>query len=101
MQRRATSKKRAAETEKEIEMDMENKEATPVEVGEKLLPPVSVSYTHLDVYKRQTLYSCVNKIWLTVKFDLNPPGEYMQQRATSVSYTHLDVYKRQVLVWVL
>ena len=45
MQRRATSKKRAAEAEKE--MDMGDKEATPVE------DPEAVSYTHLDVYKRQ------------------------------------------------
>ena len=34
MQRRATSKKRAAEAEKELEIDMDNKEATPVEVEE-------------------------------------------------------------------
>ena len=40
MQRRATSKKRAAEAEKEVEVDMENKEATPVEDVERLLPPV-------------------------------------------------------------
>ena len=39
MQRRATSKKRAAEAERELEIDMDNKEATPVEV-EELLPPV-------------------------------------------------------------
>ena len=38
MQRRATSKKRAAEAEKEI--DMGDKEATPVEEVELLLPPV-------------------------------------------------------------
>ena len=36
MQRRATSKKRAAEAEKEI--DMGDKEATPVEIVETLLP---------------------------------------------------------------
>ena len=41
--RRATSKKRAAEAEKELDMD--NKEATPVEDMEKTLEPVS--YTHL------------------------------------------------------
>ena len=39
MQRRATSKKRAAEAEKAVEMDMENKEAMPVDV-ESTLPPV-------------------------------------------------------------
>ena len=37
MQRRATSKKRAADAEKEI--DMGDKEATPVEIVETLLPP--------------------------------------------------------------
>ena len=48
MQRRATSKKRAAEAEKEVEMDMENKEATPVEDVERLLPPVlSLSLIHI------------------------------------------------------
>ena len=40
MQGRATSKKRAAEAEKEIEINMEDKEATPVEDVERLLPPV-------------------------------------------------------------
>ena len=49
MPKRAMSKKRAAEAEKEIDMD--DKEATPVEDIEGRLPPVS--YTHLDVYKRQ------------------------------------------------
>ena len=38
----------------------------------------AVSYTHLDVYKRQALY-----------------GLKESPRAWSVSYTHLDVYKRQ------
>ena len=38
MQRRATSKKRAAEAEKEI--NMEDKEATPVEDVEMMLPPI-------------------------------------------------------------
>ena len=37
MHRRATSKKRAVETEQEI--DMEDKEATPVEDLESMLPP--------------------------------------------------------------
>ena len=37
MQRRATSKKRAAEVEKEINMD--DKEATPVGDIEEILPP--------------------------------------------------------------
>ena len=50
MQRQATSKKRVAEAEKEI--DMEDKEATLVE---------AVSYTHLDVYKRQII-QCVRQL---------------------------------------
>ena len=45
MPKRSTSKKRAAELEKEI--DMENKEATTVEDMEMILP---------DVYKRQKCY---------------------------------------------
>ena len=45
------------------------------------LPDVPVSYTHLDVYKRQTEY------WLLSYAAL--------ERILPVSYTHLDVYKRQ------
>ena len=48
-----------------------------------------VAYTHLDVYKRQTLEDA-----------RKPSVEVLVQAAnevtyTSVSYTHLDVYKRQ------
>ena len=49
----------------------------------------AVSYTHLDVYKRQAWYSmrpksiCLKSMLLIVLL-------YM-----AVSYTHLDVYKRQ------
>ena len=41
MQRRATSKRRAAEADKEIDMD--DKEATPVEDLEEILPPIEPS----------------------------------------------------------
>ena len=41
MQRRATSKRRAAEADKEIVMD--DKEATPVEDLEEILPPIEPS----------------------------------------------------------
>ena len=71
----------------------------------------AVSYTHLDVYKRQTWESRMvvkmgNKIfvchWLTLaqfqlvncrfnNFVFNVPSS-----AATVSYTHLDVYKRQI-----
>ena len=44
---------------------------------------IPVSYTHLDVYKRQ--------------------NEYLKNQLShiSVSYTHLDVYKRQTLGYSL
>ena len=54
----------------------------------------AVSYTHLDVYKRQVI--------LSVTFHLLPfpflPFSRMLRKASrlfAVSYTHLDVYKRQ------
>ena len=60
-----------------------------------------VSYTHLDVYKRQTLsYGYKSKPLsgggplFPGTIDLN--GAPLQQLASDpVSYTHLDVYKRQ------
>ena len=51
----------------------------------------SVSYTHLDVYKRQTLDRMATKDPEHVNTFLSLAGIcYMP-----VSYTHLDVYKRQ------
>ena len=55
----------------------------------------TVSYTHLDVYKRQDLF------WLE---NLNLRGGFKKtimdyiagKYPDPVSYTHLDVYKRQV-----
>ena len=67
----------------------------------------AVSYTHLDVYKRQELY-CTGSLNLfnhptnvnlnsrVVCFVLKGMGENLRKIAT-VSYTHLDVYKRQDL----
>ena len=52
MSRRATSCKRTENTDTEV--DMQEKEATSVEEIETILP---VSYTHLDVYKRQECHS--------------------------------------------
>ena len=61
------------------------------------LSSVSVSYTHLDVYKRQRLrrsgadhacHSEEQRILLLQRHQLCP-------RTGAVSYTHLDVYKRQ------
>ena len=70
--------------------------------GQKLCAG-SVSYTHLDVYKRQQeahLYLARRK-----KEDMKVIGEVVNEgrptaeqtvREWPVSYTHLDVYKRQL-----
>ena len=56
----------------------------------------SVSYTHLDVYKRQvyTFLGDNSSLTFSTNFSLvsksSPYPTYI-----SVSYTHLDVYKRQ------
>ena len=53
----------------------------------------SVSYTHLDVYKRQGLCKAI-----VAGEDLRK-DEVLEKHADwvdAVSYTHLDVYKRQV-----
>ena len=58
------------------------------------LTPYPVSYTHLDVYKRQTRTGGrIRKILTGMEsaFRYLMKTEYRK----SVSYTHLDVYKRQ------
>ena len=67
----------------------------------------SVSYTHLDVYKRQVVLivdNCpaqLSDVELTaVKLVFLPPNttsvlQPCDQGIIPVSYTHLDVYKRQ------
>ena len=62
----------------------------------------SVSYTHLDVYKRQLLECLVMNADPEhdadcYEFDLKTVEEYRKKMlsAPAVSYTHLDVYKRQ------
>ena len=68
----------------------------------------AVSYTHLDVYKRQILLRAGRNILRGQVFDENflmslatlgafAIGEYPEAVAVTVSYTHLDVYKRQGL----
>ena len=52
--------------------------------------PSTVSYTHLDVYKRQGFGQFT--------FRLKLLAEPRDPSTTTVSYTHLDVYKRQILV---
>ena len=82
-----------------------------------------VSYTHLDVYKRQTGAKIINRnldahamqgvdhrnggAWVVHggalgEFNFQPLGRSTavgQQGLDPVSYTHLDVYKRQVLAF--
>ena len=77
-----------------------------------IYPPASVSYTHLDVYKRQLL--CYIYYKCQILFCQERPGTFSQYqcgaelyfrsgragidhsvRQKAVSYTHLDVYKRQ------
>ena len=75
---------------------------------------MAVSYTHLDVYKRQLLQFRYGGQYLLCVFwhTANPPNARMSliillllylyfflcqqpQGSCAVSYTHLDVYKRQ------
>ena len=60
-----------------------------------------VSYTHLDVYKRQDVTEMANEgenrltvaVGNILEWDCLPVGHI--EYVLSVSYTHLDVYKRQ------
>ena len=54
-----------------------------------LLYTGSVSYTHLDVYKRQTFINL--RLLGNRKIKMSIITNHI-----AVSYTHLDVYKRQV-----
>ena len=66
----------------------------------------SVSYTHLDVYKRQILnkiISVVHSAALNHFYEQAAPDNINSagNGIGPVSYTHLDVYKRQDLGWDL
>ena len=64
----------------------------------------TVSYTHLDVYKRQGVScewpqrigpsNCLAKTQVYAK----PKGEVYGLTPAPVSYTHLDVYKRHLFL---
>ena len=63
-----------------------------------------VSYTHLDVYKRQVVVSVI-QIALYFVVIINAAGVTRKRTIRdhrisprSVSYTHLDVYKRQHVI---
>ena len=80
---------------------------------------MAVSYTHLDVYKRQEKFQSVEVLDpYRIKFTFTPGISFRDMPATAgglsvlsradfeknkhdleaVSYTHLDVYKRQVII---
>ena len=78
-----------------------------------VLPPErsvkSVSYTHLDVYKRQALNIDIpipSLLETTTSIDSPNDDDHVPiafpavAASHAVSYTHLDVYKRQVLWYV-
>ena len=84
----------------------------------KDISPTSVSYTHLDVYKRQGAYlriavkplhpcrrPCIQLAALyavvEVHADDTAAVELKAHALITVSYTHLDVYKRQGLYRLL
>ena len=57
----------------------------------------TVSYTHLDVYKRQAVDLAVLR-YIDIKIGQKLPAVptfYLMDGVSPVSYTHLDVYKRQ------
>ena len=58
----------------------------------------SVSYTHLDVYKRQLIQRMENNTGQLTDINLRIWNQSVKNAGTftTVSYTHLDVYKRQV-----
>ena len=60
----------------------------------------AVSYTHLDVYKRQVDDIDGNSKNIVIQIEpgsVLPDDDFLDDVSTNaVSYTHLDVYKRQV-----
>ena len=64
-----------------------------VDAADRILGGNAVSYTHLDVYKRQILGSLDRFMAYLIE---ETKGKFPTWLApTPVSYTHLDVYKRQ------
>ena len=55
---------------------------------------IPVSYTHLDVYKRQEEPLHYRELSCML------PEQGLAVREEPVSYTHLDVYKRQMLFYL-
>ena len=66
----------------------------------------TVSYTHLDVYKRQELGGALKNVIALASgmadglgYGDNTKAALITRGIAAVSYTHLDVYKRQVFMW--
>ena len=57
--------------------------------------PLAVSYTHLDVYKRQVLVGDLIAVARVVQLQHQAAVARNIAFGDTVSYTHLDVYKRQ------
>ena len=70
-------------------------------LAEPQMAAQTVSYTHLDVYKRQTeqrqCMKCLN-YYITQIEKILIKNLTIMHFSTPVSYTHLDVYKRQHLL---
>ena len=61
----------------------------------------TVSYTHLDVYKRQSLWDVDSGSIKIGGVDVKELAfaDFNRKIAYAVSYTHLDVYKRQEYIF--
>ena len=68
----------------DVEYDVYTGINKPLSVG-------TVSYTHLDVYKRQMYGGLCHAMYIGL------PNGTISNNTAAISYTHLDVYKRQVL----
>ena len=75
---------------------------SPGHKGHDDLTSSPVSYTHLDVYKRQVVNLVYSDV-VAIRAFISPCSGLIPSAATAVnasiiavSYTHLDVYKRQV-----
>ena len=64
---------------------------------QKVAVLVAVSYTHLDVYKRQVVATvgCMVHPINGDAFEIKKAKIRGEESEGTVSYTHLDVYKRQ------
>ena len=73
----------------------------------KLNSTAPVSYTHLDVYKRQIILQAVLILLhihrissiASARSRSSADGVDYPESSRAVSYTHLDVYKRQLVSW--